>query len=52
MIPNIVGDDQWNLSVERFRTRQKPRVERLRETLGEGAIMPTTGVVVEDGVHT
>ena len=52
MVPNRVGDDQWNRGVERFHTRQKPRVERLRETLGEGAIMLTTGVVVEDGVHT
>ena len=52
MVPNIVGDDQWNRIVGRFRTRQKPRVERLRETLKKVAIMLATGVVVEDGVHT
>lgn len=52
MVPNIVGDDRWNRIVERFRTRQKPRVKRLRETLKKVAIMLATGVVVEDGVHT
>lgn len=51
-VPNIVGDDQWNCSVERLLTRQTPRVAHLRETLGGGAITLTTGVVVEDRVQS